>query len=60
MADGSKMELEVTGKSRYEVAHRMAINILTVIEKRKWQEISRQQYLDAVAQAVTALGGASK
>jgi hypothetical protein len=50
-----KIEVEVTGKSKYEVAHQMAFNILTVIEKKKLSEITRKEYLTAVSQSIDAL-----
>jgi len=34
MAD--KMNVEVTGKSKYEIAHQMALQILTNVERRTW------------------------
>ena len=53
MAD--KIEVDVTGRSKYEIAHLMAINILTVIEKKKLADVSRKDYLTAVAQSIDAL-----
>jgi hypothetical protein len=53
MAD--KLEVEVTGQSKYEVAHKMAINILTHMEKKKLSDVTRKEYLTAVAQAINAL-----
>jgi hypothetical protein len=55
-----KIEVEVTGKSKYEVAHQIAFNILTVIEKKKLEQVSRTDYLNAVADAIRALGGGYK
>ena len=52
-----KLEVEVTGKSKYEIAHLMAYNIVTVIDKKKLSEISRREYLKAVADSVQALQG---
>jgi hypothetical protein len=51
-----KIEVEVIGKSRYEIAHRMAMNILTVIEGYKLADVTREQYLSTVTQCVNALG----
>jgi hypothetical protein len=50
-----KLDVQVTGKSKYEVAHEMAINILTVMEKKKYADITRKEYLTAVSQAIDAL-----
>lgn len=55
MAD--KVEVAVPGKSRYEVAHQIALNIITVVEQKKLAEVSRKHYLHAVADAWDALGG---
>jgi hypothetical protein len=55
MAD--KLEVEVTGKSKYEVAHNVAINILTILEKKKLSDVTRKEYLHTVADAIDALHG---
>jgi hypothetical protein len=55
MAD--KLEVEVTGKSKAEVAHQMAIQILFSVESKKWGQFSRTEYLNAHADAVDALQG---
>lgn len=52
-----KIEVEVTGKSKYEVAHQMAHNIITLIDKKKISEVSRQHYLQAVSESTTVLNG---
>jgi hypothetical protein len=52
-----KLEVEVGGQSKYEVAHRMAHNIITLIDKKKISEVSRQEYLTAVYQSVVILNG---
>jgi hypothetical protein len=52
-----KIDVQVTGKSKYEVAHLMAVQILTVIEKKKLEQVTRQEYLNAHADASDALGG---
>jgi hypothetical protein len=52
-----KLEVEVTGKSKYEVAHQMAHNIITLIEKKKLSEASRHKYLTAVFQSIIVLNG---
>jgi hypothetical protein len=43
-----KIEVEVTGRSKYGIAHMMAVNILTVIKKKKFSELTRKEYLTAV------------
>jgi hypothetical protein len=35
-----KIEVEVTGRSKYGIAHMMAVNILTVIKKKKFSELT--------------------
>lgn len=55
MAD--KIDVDVTGKSKYEVAADMARLILITIEDKNWKDISRKDYLAAVAQSIDALGG---
>ena len=55
MAD--KIDVEVTGKSKYEVAHTIAHNIITIVEKKKLSETSRKEYLNAVSEAIDALRG---
>jgi hypothetical protein len=52
-----KIEVEVTGKSKYEVAHQMAHNIITLIDKKKISEVGRQDYLRAVSESMTVLNG---
>jgi hypothetical protein len=53
MAD--KLDLEVTGKSKYEVAHQMASQILFSIEKKKWDNVTRTEYLRAHYDAMRVL-----
>lgn len=53
MADNVNVELG--GKSKYEVAHTIAVQIITVIEKKKLGDVSRQHYLHTVADAIDAL-----
>ena len=56
MAD--KIDVDVTGKSKYEVAQAMAIDILFRIEKKTdWDKFNRKDYLHAVAEAMDALHG---
>ena len=52
-----KIEVEVTGRSKYEIAHQMAFNILTIIEKKKLSDVTRKEYLTAVANSIDALNG---
>jgi hypothetical protein len=52
-----KLEVEVTGKSKYEVAHQMAHNIIHLIDKKKYADVSRQEYLRAVSESLTVLNG---
>jgi hypothetical protein len=52
-----KIEVEVVGKSKYEVAHTMAYNIITLIDKKKIGEVSRAEYLKAVRDSIMALEG---
>jgi hypothetical protein len=55
MAD--QIEVEVTGKSIYEVAHQIALNIIHQCENKKLAQINRKEYLNAVVDAVFALRG---
>jgi hypothetical protein len=50
-----KLEAEFGGQSKYEVAHRIAINILRAEGKDDLKD--RKLYLNAVAQAIKALSG---
>ena len=52
MAD--KVEAEIGGQSKYEVAHRIAVNIMKA-EGKDFKD--RKYYLNAVAQAIRALNG---
>jgi hypothetical protein len=56
MAD--KIDVDVTGKSKYEVAQGMAYDILFRIEEKNgWKAISRADYLNAVVDSMLALAG---
>ncbi len=56
MAD--KIDVEVTGKSKFEVAQGMAFDILFRIEKKDgWGSTTRAEYLNAVVDSMLALGG---
>lgn len=50
-------KIEIGGKSKYEVAHSMAEIVLRSFEKKDNQSISRNEYLQTVAQCVRALEG---
>jgi hypothetical protein len=52
-----KADIQVTGKSKEEVAHQMAIQILVTVENKKLSGMSRKEYLDAHTDAVHALRG---
>jgi hypothetical protein len=52
-------EVQVTGRSRYEMAHQMAIQILTAIEGRALQSVSRSEYLRAHYDCIRVLSGMS-
>jgi hypothetical protein len=52
-----KIEVDMTGRSKYDIAHLMAVQILTVIEKKKLEQVSRTEYLNAHADAIIALNG---
>jgi hypothetical protein len=56
MAD--KIDVDVTGKSKYEVAQGMAYDILFRIEEKNgWKAASRTEYLNAVVDSIQALSG---
>jgi hypothetical protein len=51
-----KIDVEVTGKSRFEVAHTMAYEILFRIEtKSGWDSVTRSEYLNAIVDSMLAL-----
>lgn len=52
-----KVHVDLGGKSKYEVAHTLALQIITVIEGKNLADVSRQHYLHAVADAIDALAG---
>jgi hypothetical protein len=54
MAD---IEVKAIGKSDAEIAHQMAHEILFSLEKKKWETITRAEYLMAHAEAILALRG---
>lgn len=53
MAD--KIDVEVTGRSKYEIAHQIAINIISGCEDSSISKVGRKHYLNAVADAIDAL-----
>jgi len=55
MAD--TVDVQVTGKSKEEIAHQMAMHLLINIGGKKLSEISRKDYLNAHVDAVLALSG---
>jgi hypothetical protein len=53
-----KIDVDVTGKSKYEVAQDMArIILITLEQKPHYQGVTRKEYLRAVAQSIDALNG---
>ena len=50
--------IEVTGKSKYEIAHLIAINILHAKDKKIGAD--PKEYLNTVADAIHALQGSQK
>lgn len=55
MAD--KIEAEFGGRSKYEVAHTVAINIITKIEKKNLSDVTRKHYLQTISEAILAMQG---
>jgi hypothetical protein len=51
------LNVQVTGKSKYEVAHEMAIQILVSVEGKNWSTIKREDYLKAHYDALVVLDG---
>jgi hypothetical protein len=52
-----RIDVEVTGKSQFEVAHEMARFILIDMEGRQVKSISRHEFLHLVADCIEALRG---
>ncbi|MCK1706132.1 hypothetical protein IVA86_33205 [Bradyrhizobium sp. 146] len=50
-----KVTVDLGGKSKYEVAHTIALQIITVVEGKNLADVSRQHYLHAIADAIDAL-----
>ncbi|MEZ0061437.1 hypothetical protein ABIF26_006980 [Bradyrhizobium elkanii] len=55
MAD--RIDVDVTGKSKYEVAHEMARYILLNLESRETKSIKRHEFLHLVADCIDTLNG---
>jgi len=51
------IDVQVTAKSQAEVAHQLVNFIFQSLEKKKWEQVSRKEYLNAHAEAVDALRG---
>jgi len=52
-----KINIQVSGKSKYEIAHEMAIQILLNVEKKSWGDFNRIDYLQAHRDALRILDG---
>ena len=53
-----KIEVEVTGKSKSEIAYEMTRLIYITLEKKSHYEgVTRKEYLKTIAQCVDALNG---
>lgn len=52
-----KVQVEVVGKSKSEIAYAMAQLILISIENKNWENVKRDEYLRTVVQCVRALNG---
>ena len=55
MAD--RIDVDVTGKSKFEVAEEMAYHILINMEKKSWETVKREEYLQLIADCIDALSG---
>ncbi|SRR5579871_599447 len=55
MAD--HIDVDVTGKSKFEVAEEMAYHILINMEKKSWETVTREEYLQLIADCIDALSG---
>ncbi|MDE5440834.1 hypothetical protein FXV83_14680 [Bradyrhizobium hipponense] len=52
-----KIDVEVTGKSQFEVAYDMARFILVNMESRQVKSVKREEFLHLVADCIDALRG---
>jgi hypothetical protein len=52
-----RIDVDVTGKSQFEVAHEMARFILINMESRQVKKIKRHEFLHLVADCIEALRG---
>jgi hypothetical protein len=50
-----KLEVQFTGRSKYEVATMMADKILITLENKTNDKISRKEYLATVAECIAVL-----
>jgi hypothetical protein len=55
MAD--PIDVDVTGKSKFEVAEEMAHHILINMEKKSWETVTREEYLHLIADCIDVLSG---
>jgi hypothetical protein len=55
MAD--PIDVDVTGKSKFEVAEEMAHHILMNMEKKSWETVTREEYLHLIADCIDVLSG---
>ena len=53
-----QIDVEVTGKSKYEIAHQIALNIWHAQQKKVGDD--PKEYLNTVVDAIDALGGIRK
>lgn len=52
-----KLDVDITGKSQFEVAHEMARFILINMESRQVKKIKRHEFLHLVADCIETLRG---
>jgi hypothetical protein len=55
MAD--PIDVDVTGKTKFEVAEEMAHHILINMEKKSWEAVAREEYLHLIADCIDVLSG---
>jgi hypothetical protein len=55
MAD--PIDVDVTGKTKFEVAEEMAHHILINMEKKSWETVAREDYLHLIADCIDVLSG---
>lgn len=54
-----KVEVEMGGQSKYQIAHVIALNIIHQIQQKKLAQVTRKEYLQAVSDAIVVLNGGS-